>query len=228
MLRNMAHLAFLPKAFYRRSEIEKWLIISSAFSVFLVIIRIILTGKLHFIFLPWNLFLAFVPFAISNWLESRRFIDDRSFKLLGLVLVWILFIPNSFYILTDLFHLEDLEHSSKWFDLTVIFSFAWNGLLFGILSVRQMERIFARNFSSASNLWFLLPVMWLNALGIFIGRYMRFNSWDVLTNPFELLGDMSELLFRPFDHIYAWSMITCFATFMIILYTTIKKLVQAF
>src|SRR5436190_19892188 len=120
---------------------QQWLIISCGFSCLLLSTRIMVTGYTTYLFLVWNLFLAFVPYAITQWLWTHSWVVGNKWKLLGLLLGWLLFIPNSFYILTDLFHLDEFDSAPKWFDLLLIFSFAWNGLLLGIISVRKTEMI---------------------------------------------------------------------------------------
>jgi uncharacterized membrane protein len=212
---------------FRMKAIDKWLLVASAFAVMLLIARITITGKTVFKFLPWNLFLAYVPYAISTWIEKKpgRIINKWKFALV--FATWILFLPNSFYILTDLFHLQVREESSRWFDLTLILSFAWCGLLMGILSVRQMEKAVASFFHPRKDYIFLLPVMGMNALGIYIGRFMRFNSWDVLTNPFSLLDDTIDMLLHPVYHLHNWGMIACFAVFMTIIYLSAKHIGKA-
>jgi uncharacterized membrane protein len=110
-----------------------------------------------------------------------------------------------------------------WFDLTLILSFAWNGILVGMLSIRKMEMLLATKGKFISGV-VICAVMWLNAFGIYIGRFLRFNSWDVIANPFTLFGEISEIIFNPYDYRYVWGMSFCFAVFMIILYYSSKKL----
>jgi len=121
--------------------IRQWLIISCLFSLALLVARVIASGRLSYGFLAWNLFLAYVPYFISQWMEGHQQILRSRIKLLPLVFIWLLFMPNSFYILTDLFLLQNMGNGHPWFDLTLILSFAWNGILFGILSIRKMEML---------------------------------------------------------------------------------------
>jgi uncharacterized membrane protein len=147
-----------------------------------------------------------------------------------LALLWLLFIPNSFYIITDLYHLEDLHQSRnmpQWFDLAMILSFVWNGLLLGVLSVRQMERLFFPRLTLVNELLFLYPVMWLNALGIYIGRYLRYNSWDIVTDPFRLLRDIAMMVVHPLRHHDAWDMVLCFSILMTLIYLMMKRISKA-
>lgn len=218
--------SFLVRSYSKRNAMEQVLILSCVFSILLVLVRLAVTGKSVFIFLPWNLALAWFPYGLSKWLIGKPGWIENRLKLVLAMLAWIIFMPNAFYILTDLFHLLPRQESSRWFDLTLIFSFAWNGLLFGILSVREMEKIVLASFSMKSSLLFLVPVMWLNAFGVYIGRYMRFNSWDVLTNPFQLAGEILDMLVHPMEYFHAWGMISCFAVFMIIFYVTSRRLAR--
>ena len=226
MFPSLYRNTYFRKIFSQRSELEKVLILSSLFSILLAFTRVLYTGQLMFLSLIWNLFLGFIPFLLStsffrrpDWIENKW-----KFALIGIS--WLLFIPNSFYIITDLFHLEDRFVIPLWFDLTLIFSFAWNGLLLGILSVRQMEKVWETKWGG-SELLFVYPVMLLNAFGIYIGRYLRYNSWDVVSNPFGLSEDIVYLLIHPIRNRFDWSMIFCFSIFMSLIYLTIKKLSKA-
>ena len=211
-----------------RTEIDRVLTASMLFSCLLVAIRVFHTGRLTFIGMAWNLFLAYFPYAISSALttKSREQRYRQPLRIL-LFLTWLLFIPNSFYILTDLFHLADGHRNSRipqWFDLALILSFAWNGLLLGLLSTRQIEKLLAPEASAAGRLVFLYPVMWLNALGVYIGRYLRYNSWDIVTNPFDLLTDIFRMILHPLRHHYAWDMIFCYSVLLTLIYLALNKI----
>lgn len=199
------------------SDTDQVLLLSSLFSCILVVARVIHTGSLAFIFMPWNLFLAWVPYRVSTWLThmNRRIVMGA-----GLI-AWLLFIPNSFYILTDLYHLADGHRNTRvpeWFDLILILSFAWNGLLLGVLSTRQVERLLAPDASAMGRWVFVYPVMWLNALGVYIGRYLRYNSWDIVTNPIDLLGDIIRMIAHPLHYGDSWAMIFCYSILLTIIY----------
>jgi len=183
-----------------------------------------------FITLIWNLLLAYIPYFITDYLARRpQRAANRPLFVIAFI-VWMLFIPNSFYIITDLFHLADKFNDGQapmWFDLAMILSFAWNGLLLGVLSVRQMERMLLPDLSLRKELLFLYPIMWLNALGVYIGRYLRYNSWDVISDPFQLLRDISLMIIHPLRHQYAWDMIFCFSILMTLMYLMLKRISKA-
>jgi uncharacterized membrane protein len=212
---------------FLRREMHRLLAISMLFSCGLVFARVIYTGKFTFVFLVWNLLLAFFPFLITELLyREPRWINHKIIFLL-FFLLWLVFIPNSFYILTDLYHLGDNYNDFRvpdWFDLAMIISFAWNGLLLGILSVRQMEKILNLHFFKMHDLIFIYPVMWFNALGVYIGRYRRFNSWDLFTDPFQLIRGIAEILIHPLAYRYASGMIFCFSIWFTIFYISLKRM----
>jgi len=207
---------------------RQWLIISCGFSCLLLIARVFITGYLTYIFLVWNLFLAFLPYAITEWLWTHSQVAKNKWKLMAAMILWLLFIPNSFYILTDLFHLDTFHSAPKWFDLLLLFSFAWNGLLLGLISVRKTEMLLEEVSGRGFSLVIVFMVMWLNAFGIYIGRYLRFNSWDVITQPFSLFNEMFEILLHPVRNKMEWGMMMVYALFMTLLYITIKKLGENF
>lgn len=218
---------FLRKLYFDKSELEQVLILSCLFSVSLSLARIIYTHQWLFVSFNWNLFLAFVPYFISRWLTRNPAWTENKVKFLAAFICWLLFIPNSFYIITDLFHLEERYAIPLWFDLALILSFAWNGILLGILSVRQMEKILETKFFLKNEWFFVFPIMLLNAFGIYLGRVLRYNSWDVISNPFHLVHDVVYLLAHPIRNRFDWSMILCYAVFMMLIYITIKKLGKA-
>jgi uncharacterized membrane protein len=194
----------------------------------LLVGRAVFTGLLTYGFLLWNLFLAVVPYLITQWIIERPGIYQSKTRLVLAILAWLLFVPNAFYIITDLFHLDRFDSAPKWFDLLLIFSFAWNGLLLGILSIRMVEKVVERVWGSGFSLILLFAVMWLNAFGIYVGRYLRFNSWDIFTQPQFLLSEMTAVILHPVQNKLEWGMIFAYALFMLLVYLTLKKISKHF
>jgi uncharacterized membrane protein len=215
---------YWSRLYFLKNEINRLLVVSMGFGFSLLLARIMYTGETTFSFLVWNLFLAFIPYALSYVLTQQPSLIENKWIFRTILFVWLLFIPNSFYILTDLFHLTRREEAPIWFDLILITTFAWNALLMGILSVRHMEKIIQAIWLYRFDWLFIYPIMWLNALGVYIGRYMRFNSWDIISNPFQLAWDIIQLHIYPMEHKGAWGMVVCFSFFLTIVYLTIKKI----
>src|SRR6266700_6210881 len=143
MMNNSIKITDWRRWFFLRTELDRVLTVSMLFSGALLAARILYTGRLTFLFLVWNLFLAYVPYALTNWLQYQPNRMQKKWKLVLIFLCWILLIPNSFYVITDLFHFGNYYMIPLWFDLVMILSCAWNGVLLGLISVRQMEKILA-------------------------------------------------------------------------------------
>ncbi|HEX2534925.1 MAG TPA: DUF1361 domain-containing protein [Chitinophagaceae bacterium] len=227
MIRNLSIRPLVRQLYATRSEAEKALILSCAFSTALITIRILYTGSNSFRFLLWNLFLAFLPYALSGWMARKPSVVTSRWKFTAAFAAWFLFLPNSFYIITDLFHLGGDGPTPLWFDTAMILSFAWNGLVLGVLSVRGMEKLVAIRWNLHSPWLFLYPLMGLNAFGIYIGRYLRYNSWDVITNPFALVHDLADMALHPARYKPDWGMILCFTLLMITFYNTLRRVSRA-
>ena len=224
----MNNLLSKRRIFFLQTEMDRLLISSMLFSVAMVLASLSHTSYPGSLFLVWNLFLAYIPYAITNWLQNKPSWIESRWKFVLVFAAWLFFIPNSFYILTDLFHLGEVHNLPLWYHLIMLISFAWNGLLLGIVSVRQMEKIMEGILGSTFNKWFFIyPVMWLNAFGVYIGRYLRFNSWDVITDPFNLLNDMLTIIIHPVGYKSAWGMVLSFSVFMTIVYIVLKRIGKA-
>ena len=123
---------------------SKKIIIPLAFTISLLIIRIILSNELTYIFLAWNLFLAWIPFALSQKLNN---IDNR-WKILFITTLWLLFLPNAPYIITDFLHLKQRFPIPYWYDIFLLFSAALNGLLLGLSSLLTVEKFLLNRYGS--------------------------------------------------------------------------------
>jgi len=227
MLKNSSLQFSWMRIYLLKTEIQRLLLTPVAFGFLLLLARTVYTGGLTFAFLVWNLFLAFVPYFLSYTATLRPAWLESKWKFATVFTIWLLFIPNSFYMLTDLFHLYDSYSVPRWYDLLLIFCFAWNALLMGILSVRHMEKIIKAIWLYRFDWLFIYPIMVLNAFGIYIGRYLRYNSWDVISNPFHLLADTFHILLHPVYYKNAWGMVLVFSFFLSIIYMTLRKLSKA-
>ena len=207
-----------------RSEIDRILFLNIVFNFLLVFLRIVRTGEWTYVSMIWNLFLATIPYLISKWMSLKPGIFSHRWKLTGVFVVWIFFIPNTFYIITDLFHLVPRNEGALWFDLILLMSFSWCGLIMGVLSVRHMEKAMMFHLPRRSELSFVYPLMWFNAFGVYIGRYLRYNTWDIICNPFALVYDIGTMILHPLRFGWAWAMIFFFSIMMTLMYLTIKKI----
>ena len=118
--------------------------------------------------------------------------------------VWLLFFPNAPYILTDLFHLHQRAGVPVWFDLILILSYAWTGLWAGMISLRTIqEELIQKTFKKGSFL-VIITLLFITGFGIYLGRFLRFNSWDLIQEPGTLVKSIAERFIHPFQHPRTW------------------------
>ncbi len=200
------------------------LALMTGFCMLLSVLRVYLSGSFYFLFLVWNLFLAAVPFIITSLISFKSKSRVQLFKIIGVSIVWLLFFPNAPYILTDLFHLRLITDFPKWFDLILIISYAWTGLLFGFLSLLKIEALYRCYLSNIKIEIFSSLILFVASFGIYLGRYLRWNSWDILNNPEGLLYDITNRIVNPFEHPRTWGMTLLFGVLLNMVYWTIKLL----
>ena len=196
---------------------------SLALSLALITARVFVTHQLTFVFLLWNLFLALIPFGLSTML-GLTVGPLRRRLLLPVGAVWLLFFPNAPYILTDLFHLEPRPGVPYWYDLGLILSCAWNGLMLAYASLLEMQGLVRRRLGAVLGWLFVMAALVLSSFGIYLGRYLRWNSWDVLTNPIMLFYDILHRVLHPFAYPRTYGVTVLFSVFLLLGYITIRQL----
>ena len=199
---------------------------SLGLSILLIAGRVVMTGRLMFLFLIWNLFLAVIPFALSTMLGTARG-PLRARMLVPVGVAWLLFFPNAPYILTDLFHLERRAGVPYWYDLALILSCAWNGLMLAYASLADMQGLVQRRLGTGAGWAFATVALLLSSFGIYLGRYLRFNSWDVLANPLTLFFDILNRILHPFSFPGTWGVTLVFGLFLLVGYGTVRLLGRA-
>jgi uncharacterized membrane protein len=193
------------------------LLFGTLLSIGLMISRVYFTDSLRFYFLAWNLFLAWIPWWISAWLVRR---DRKTWVIIVGFGFWLLFFPNSPYILTDLFHLRPRNGVPQWYDLTLIISFAWTGLLLGLDSLRHIQTYLFDRWGKMWSAVSTLAILFLTSYGIYLGRFQRWNSWDLFTRPGSLIADVVDPLFAPTENIGATGFTFFFGLFLVLAYFT--------
>ncbi|MDI9363447.1 MAG: DUF1361 domain-containing protein [Flavobacterium sp.] len=203
------------------SGISKMLILSILFTLVLVVARIVYTSNFSYIFYGWNLLLATVPLLCSSRLQKHTSIGFTTILLLAL---WLLFLPNAPYVITDIFHYKLREPIPMWYDLLIVTTGAWNGLLLGIVSLMQVDK-FLQNFWG--KVWvqgFVFSSLMLCGYGVYIGRYSRYNSWDIVTKPQYILLDSLHQIRHPFQNYHVWAFTGLFGIMLTIVYLTLQQL----
>ncbi|WP_308990880.1 DUF1361 domain-containing protein [Mariniflexile litorale] len=175
-------------------------------------IRIKLSHSFFYLFLIWNLFLAIIPFVITSYLATQ--INIKKLKLVLWFSVWLLFSPNAPYIITDLMHLRLNSDSYLWLDILVVTSFACNGLLLFYLSLIDMKKILIPYVKKTVFSYILMTLLFLSSFGVYLGRFLRYNSWEVLSNPKYLILDILNIVVQPVLYKEAWLFTFIFGMFL--------------
>ncbi|TML61037.1 MAG: DUF1361 domain-containing protein [Actinobacteria bacterium] len=173
---------------------------ASLFCVALVVVRNVHTGNVDLRYLIWNLFLAWIPFALAVFVYDRWRRCRAGPLLFVLGVLWLLFFPNAPYIATDFVHLEHDPLIPYWYDAVTIAAFAWIGVLLGFASLYLMQTV-VRQWRGAVAGWiFAFAAIGLGSLGIYLGRFLRLNSWDAVEHPSVLPRILHAVARDPFAY----------------------------
>lgn len=184
-------------------------------------------GNYTYRFLIWNLFLAWLPLVSALLLWALHQYAPR-LKVLQwpFLLSWFLFFPNAPYLVTDFLHLTERHQVPLWYDLMLIFSFAWNGLILGFLALWIVQDVLATQYNRVLSMLVVCGTLILSGFGIYLGRFLRWNSWDAIFNPSLLAADILPRLVDPFAYPRTLAVTLLFSTFLTIAYLTVRLLGQ--
>ena len=180
------------------------------------------TQSIKFIFLVWNLFLACIPLVLSKYLIYSK--TKRFLVVWWCVATWVVFFPNAPYILTDLRHITISSDSTFWFDLLLILSFSWVGLFAGLMSLRDIEQLLLSKYKSLYVNVLIAFMLFLSAFGVYLGRFLRWNSWDIVSAPQGLLQDIVSRVLHPGQHMNTWMITLLLGVFLNMVYQSFKTL----
>lgn len=192
----------------------------------LSVFRAVYTDTVVYLFLNWNLFLAGIPWMLSSLVLLKPSLWKSKGMMVLLLGTWLLFFPNAPYILTDLYHLKLKTGVPTWFDLILILSFAWTGLLYGILSLLDIEKILLKSMTQTKVIIISILLLFVTSFGVYLGRFLRWNSWDIISNPLGLFQDILERFIYPFEHPRTWGMTILFGIFLNMIYWSFRLIMK--
>jgi uncharacterized membrane protein len=183
--------------------------------VAMVAVRVSYTGSADYSNLVWNLFLAWVPlaFALVVYDGARR--GMRRLWLFTFAGLWLLFFPNAPYLMTDLKYLRELSGAPIWYDAALAGAAAFTGLALGFISLYLIHSVASRYFGAVRAWIGVWAVLALSSIGVFLGRYQRFNSWDVFTDPKPIFGDIAKGLSDPLNYPKVLAVTVVFSGFLV-------------
>jgi len=201
------------------------LILSSLLAVGFFIGRVIGSGEETYRFLLWNLFLAWMPYLFSlAAMVIHRWKPRGWWAVIPPGALWLLFFPNAPYIVTDLMHLDHRAPVPIWYDVGLLLTFALAGCFLAVASLRSMQRIVSVFVGQFLSWVFVMGIIGLSSFGIYLGRYLRWNSWDILREPLQLLRDVYDPIRHPFSNKETIAFSIMFAAILFVFYLTFNWL----
>jgi uncharacterized membrane protein len=198
----------------------------SALAVAMAAVRVAYTGTDYYSNLVWNLFLAWIPFGLAVYAYdgSRRGLGRIQLWAAGGL--WLLFFPNALYIVTDFTWLREWGGAPIWYDILLVSAAAWCGLLLGFASLYLIQEIIRRAAGPVRAWAFAFATLGLGAFGVYLGRFERWNSWDVFTRPGRMAQSLLPTLAQPQDHPRALAAMVLFTAFLAMSYLVFYAFAQ--
>jgi uncharacterized membrane protein len=183
--------------------------------VVMVAVRVAETGSLAYANLVWNLFLAWIPLGLALIVYDGARRGMHGAWLLALGGLWLLFFPNAPYLMTDLKYLREFDGAPLWYDAVMAGSAAVAGLALGFLSLFLIHSVAQRRFGAVWAWVGVWAMLLLSSIGVFLGRFQRFNSWDVFTDPKPILADLGKGLSDPLNYPKVLALTIVFSGFLV-------------
>jgi uncharacterized membrane protein len=194
--------------------------IACAVCIGLVVARVAYSESGRHLGLIWNLFLAWIPFILAYLAHAVSWRRVTLYLIIpSIAFLWLIFFPNAPYMLTDL---QDLARRASdaplWYDVIIVVWSSWTGTLLGVISLYLMQDIIVRSFGRAAGWIFVFVISALSSFGIYIGRFVRLNSWDILQNPAETAQEILGIIIDPSMRLAAFTLLyTVFFLFIFLL-----------
>jgi uncharacterized membrane protein len=204
-----------PIEYFRRNSTLAALVLSSCVSLGILLVHVVTTHSFLYWYLGWNLLLAWLPLLFVVFLiKSLHYHPWLAWRPMMWTVLWLAFLPNSFYIVSDLLHLQSVSTTDVLYDTVMMVSFMLNGLILGYISLYQVHQELRKRLS----------IGWVNSLislsllvcsfAIYLGRDLRWSSWDLIINPQGILFDISNQVIDPRHHVQAFTTTLMFFVFL--------------
>jgi len=204
------------------------LLLSTVLAGGIYVFRVLYSGRSYYDNLPWNLFLAWVPYVCSLWAAvCYRLYPGRWWMLLLPGVLWLVFFPNAPYIVTDFYHLEKRPPIPLWYDIGLITTFALTGCFLAIASLRTMQSLVRRHANGVVSWVFVAIALGLSGVGVYLGRFERWNSWDLFLHPDKVLRDLAVPLINPLNNLRFLGFSLMFTAILLVIYLMFISIARA-
>lgn len=183
--------------------------------------RAMVSWDIRFVFLNWNLFLAWLPVYFARKINKT----SRRPLVIVLILAWLFFLPNSFYIFTDLIHLQWSNGFWKAYDSILILAFALSGAAYGFLSIHLLKDLLEKFFRALSldHIRGMFALLLLCSFGVYIGRIGRLNTWDLVFKPMDVFQYVYEITRLTDVNLEVFTFTGLFWLFLVLIYTVVYQ-----
>jgi uncharacterized membrane protein len=139
---------------------------------------------------------------VFGWLLAKRLEQKlwKSWQSISLGILWLIFLPNTWYVLTDFVHITSTGQISELYDVVTMSLLVMVGFILGFTSLYLVHKQLLRRFSEPKTALLVLCVILVSSFGIYLGRDLRWNTWDVVSNPSGIILNVSDRLIDPFGH----------------------------
>lgn len=203
-----------------RHNIVVFVLLNAACGVCIALVaaRVVYSSSSRHTGLIWNLFLAWIPFILAYMAHAVSWRRIWLYLIIPIVaLLWLLFFPNAPYMLTDL---QDLARTATdaplWYDVIIVVWCSWTAMLLGVVSLYLMQDIVMRTFGRYIGWAFVFIISGASSFGIYLGRFIRLNSWDILQKPTETAVQILGIVVEPSRRLAAFTFL--YTSFFLFIY----------
>lgn len=207
----------------RINKITQSLLLISVIAVIFNLLRLDIWGTTDLLYLTWNIFLAWIPYIISTYFIKK---DTPINLFIPFFIIWFLFFPNAPYLVTDVFHIVSSLPLLLWYDSLLLFLFGWIGLLLGILSLFHIHQYLKNHLSRLASEFAVFLICFVSSFGVYLGRFERWNSWDIFVNPIQLIKYSFNILSNFAYTKPLFMFVIVFTVFMYSVYKTVYVLIN--
>lgn len=208
------------------SYFNRFLFLFIASVALMVIVRVLFSGNLRYVSMLWNIFLGWIPYSIAGLFAGLQ--KKEKWKQGFIFFSWLIFFPNALYMVTDLVHLNDDSNVPLWYDAFLLFASSFVGIMMAFVSLRKVENYLKVLFNNRTMAFIIPLILFLSSYGVYLGRFERWNSWDIISSPLELSLSVAASILSPLDNYRVWLTTFLFTGIYSLLYFSMKILPYAF
>jgi len=199
------------------------LVLASVVAVIFDLLCVRLEGRTSFLYLIWNIFLAWIPYIISSCFIKK---DMPANHFVFFFIIWLLFFPNAPYLVTEVLHLVSSSPPFIWYDCVLFFFFGWLGLLLGNISLFHIHQYLRARLTYLFSELSIFAICLISSFGVYLGRFERWNSWDIFVSPLQLVKHSFNLSTNILHLGTPLIFVGVFTIFMYTVYKTVCVLIE--